>query len=213
MAKYTTSIHDYLRNELINNGYDEFFKNGRFTSDAFITRLIKQDTVNDKEFLKVMKKCIFENFYFEFEDLDNFFKTTFLFNFFYHEIKFQTIELFKLQLLAFMYEKKQAIEFIYDNFEAIISNSNTDTTDGKTQIDNQNRTASTTTPQDEINLDVSNNNLNYADENTVALNQSINKNNSTSKKSNLKIEDIYSTLGLYRTIFNEMEERLFLQIF
>lgn len=210
MAKYTTTIHDYLRNELIEQGYNEFFQDNRFTEGkAFITQLIK----DDETLVPIMLNLIFEHFFFTDAKLDDFFKKTFLYDFYFHEIRFQTIEMFKLSLLAFMNEHKTYIEYIWENFADIISSGGSSTDSGKDESISKTRSATATQPQDNVNIDLNDDFMDYADTNDIQNSSNTYTKGTTTTHRNPKISDIYLVKEIYSNLFEDMEKRLFMAIY
>lgn len=74
-----------------------------------------------------------------------------------------------------------------DNYSDTSNTTHSDTTNGKGGSTDDNRSANATLPQSEVNINVDNTNLNYADENNISRNKNTNFNDTeTSGKSETK---------------------------
>lgn len=218
---------------MIKAGLNEFEVNDRLDRDAsFIFRLIneKPDTI------PLMKTAIFSVFNFSNADLDNWFKLSFLYKFYNRQIKYQTIELFKTNLLGWMHINKKYLEVVWDNYDDIIlGNSRTEneskvvdqkngTRTNLNKNKSQDRSATSDLPQNKINLDVTDNILPYASNNRVAFlsseqsgsatdtNNGLTQNTGNTKSYSFDAEKVLFAQSIFQSQFKQLDKALFLGV-
>ncbi|MEI2422515.1 hypothetical protein V6O07_19715, partial [Arthrospira platensis SPKY2] len=143
-------------------------------------------------------------------------------------IKFQTIESFKFKLVSTFMQQKQYLNTLYDDLDKYINNMNTsknkslgstNQTNTSQSVD-QNRQAFADTPQDEVNLNLDNDRMTYATDNTISKN----KNNSNSKNDtivksdneqtnyNYQLDTFIKSSLVYNNVMKTFDKECFLQI-
>lgn len=235
--KTTTTIEDIIRSSAKRSGYNVFIdENGLFRLNGARTNLIQQ--INDyTDFIKnITDKEIFGFYAFQNKDVDKFFKRAFLLRFINREIAFQTIDIFRPKLISKMIINEQWLTEVYVHFDDIFNgldtgsqNSTNHSITETSQETNQHttgrdRNAKVTLPQDNTNLDLENNLVDYADEtnfdnskqdvNTVSQGTSeTNAQAHQQQQSNSsKIEVLQALNNLYEEKLKEFDKALFLQI-
>lgn len=235
--KTTTTIEDIIRVSAKRSGYNAIIdENGLFRLQGQRTNLIQQ--INDyTQFIQdVTNKEIFGYYSFKNEDVDRFFKRAFLLRFINREIAFQTVDIFRPKLISKMLINEQWLTEVYVHFDDIFNGLDTgsqDSTNHSLTETNQttdqhttarDRNAKVTLPQDNTNLDLENNLVDYADEtnfdnskqdvNTVSHGTSeTNAQAHQQQQSNSsKIEVLQALNNLYDEKLKEFDKALFLQI-
>lgn len=200
----TVTLYEYIRAELIQEGFNEFVDTQGnlifFEDDAqFITKMFSYDA----DISKIVNK-LFHGMGLDESAFDTHFKKGFLYRFANRKINRQTIEAFKLQLLATFMANKTYINHVYADLNKFLAqtaesegksqNINKETSkqsaaqtskqtnnqtsnqtgDGSTTVDN--REASARLPQNNVQLDVASTVMNAADDNRISRNKQLNQN-------------------------------------
>lgn len=216
--KITSSLYYIICSELINNGYNEFITPNRnqLTYYDKNARVISQINMYEKdEIIKACQNTIFYGLSF----LNNYrkrFEKEFINHFLIRNIKYQTYEVARLQLVSFVFENLELIESIY-NAENLLLGKSQMTSTGKTtsETTNKNNSLYADLPQDNINMNVNNDTLDYASNNSI--NKS--KSNGTSDSNNVSNSQSYNIDNLTKLymfkaqLFNDLDKRLFSQLF
>lgn len=221
MARWSITLHDYIRSEMQNRGYNEFIVNQKWDSTAgFMLGLLNEK----EEYIPVMKEIIFNKFEFTTPVLDDWFKLTFLYSFFDYKIKFETIDVFKSHLYAYLYTNKRWIEEVWRNYNDIFSGHSETTGDsnGTNKANNtntlQDRYLNADLPQDTPSMNLNSNVIKYPSSTQARLNKNVNvqdantTNKSNTKSDKLNISDIMTMKEIFPWIFRELDRKLFSQI-
>lgn len=210
--KTTTRMFDIIKSELLNRGEDEFINkvNGHtqltpFNKNYMFTRrIIRYDTL----VAQICNEEFFEGFTFENSDLDFYFKKMLINRFVNREIAFQTVELFSSHLVNFILQHEQYIINLYEHFDDFVSGK-TDSKGGTHDKSGYNN-GYQDLPQDEVNLDLHANEMDYATTNTIQRAFDDKTNDSTNHAYNadtlLKLEDAWDKL------FKKLDKACFLQV-
>ena len=196
MSKHTTTLMEIIQSELQRNGHNEFYNFGQlsFNNDdyAFIQKVLHFDD----DVKKIVDDKIFKGFRFNDERIDRYFKEAFTTRFLDREIGRQTVEAFASLVLyetiiredyiftvfgneLYKYLENH-VDFNSDEIENQISEENQDNTSNETYDENtvskgtsvsDDREATITLPQSEMNINVDNDVLTFADDNTITKNK------------------------------------------
>ena len=216
--KITSSLYYIICSELINSGYNEFITQNRnqLTYYDKNARVISQINMYEKdEIIKACQNTIFYGLSFLNNNRKRFEKE-FINHFLTRNIKYQTYEVARLQLVSFVFENLELIESIYNAENLLLGKSQTTST-GKTtsETTNKNNSLYADLPQDNINMNVNNDTLDYASNNSI--NKS--KSNGTSDSNNVSNSQSYNIDNLTKLymfkaqLFNDLDKRLFSQLF
>lgn len=196
MSKHTTTLMEIIQNELQRNGHNEFYNAGQlsFNNDkyAFIQKVLRFD----HDVKCIIDDIIFKGFKFNDERIDRYFKEAFTTRFLDREIGRQTVEAFASLVLyecliredyiytvfgSELYKYlENHVDFNSDEIENQISEENQDNTSNETYDENtvgkgtsvsDDREATSTLPQSEMNMNVDNDVLTFADDNTITKNK------------------------------------------
>lgn len=208
--KKTTRFYDIIVGEIYK--YKSYLNDGKFSlleGYDIMGHLIRFD--------EPIKKILFKNVFAgldEFAFGDTIAKTIALK---YHDrnIRFESIQSFNLNLLALVYEHETSLNFIYDNdvvsdfiYQKNISNSSSD---GANTFKNTN--LSSDLPDTATNIDLDIDGMDYAD--NVSIGKGYNNNNSATRSTTMQVDldKIKIINELKREFFNDVENRLFSQIY
>jgi hypothetical protein len=212
MSKYTTTINEYLNSELSRMGLNETVNDGKLTffddEFQFIQKILKYDD----DVHNIVTNKIFKGYKLPNNEVDKFFKKSFITRFLDREIGRQTIDAFSSQVLYVTLSHQEYIQTVFGSeyqkyFEQHVdyntdtvgntieqstehgetkqtqesntkdthtdtsneTHSDTSTTTGQTTTDD--RSAESTLPQSEVNINVNNDELSYADTNNISKNK------------------------------------------
>ena len=162
----TTTLYNIIRSELIKEGFNEFVNDqGELVlfneEDQFLTKILKYDD----DVKKIVNKLFTDQSLNDTEN-DEQFKKTFVMRFLNRQINFQTIDMFRVQLLNTFLTNEVYINTVYKDLEKYINQTqennstskqeNDQLNDGTTTSDN--RQAYADLPQNNVQLDVNDNN-------------------------------------------------------
>lgn len=212
MGRYTTTLNEYINGELSRLGQDEFITDGNMVlfdeEFQFIQKILKYDD----DVHNIVTNKIFKGYTLPNNEVDKFFKKSFIARFLDREIGRQTIDAFSSQVLYVTLSHQEYIQTVFGSeyqkyFEQHVdyntdtvgntieqstehgetkqtqesntkdthtdttneTHSDESTTNGQTTTDD--RSAESTLPQSEVNINVNNDELSYADTNNISKNK------------------------------------------
>lgn len=226
MSKHSITLFDYMESILLQNGHDEFFKDGVFKKDNLVFynkehSIIHRLLTYESDVHELVNSHLFFNHTLKTQEADLHFKKTFLTRFLNRQIKFQTIESFMAQLVHTFLIHENYLNQLYLELDKYVTGMSTteqlnhQLNDGKTTTDV--RTASASLPQSNVQLDVDNTIMETADENNISRNKQTNTQQtdgqtSTENKS-FRLDDLIKTQGLLENVLIEFDKKCFSQLF
>lgn len=212
MSKTTATLFKIIRDDLINNGHNEFWNNGQITDNNDEFAITKKILRYDDDVKVSTDRIIFGGFTFEHEITDKLFKKMFLNKFIDCQIMKQTIDSFQHNLVYELISKEVAIDiYCRQMADYILGKEKTEgerDNDGDTNL----RNVYADDPQDIINFDLNNPIFEYANNHSGA--KSDNKDHSeyweTREKQDL--EKVTRSIHALDEIFKILYKRLFLHI-
>ena len=216
MSKYTTTIEEIIRSELNNRCFNEFFNNGQITAlnkdYSFIQKMIKFDD----DVKSIVDEMFFLNFKFDDETIDKKFKKMFVDRFLNREIKYQTVEAFASRLIYYVMAHEDYIRYVFTEIENYLTGKSTsqDNSSNHEKSTNEYRALTSTLPQTEVNMNVDNDHMDYADTNNISKTkdekdaEAESHNQSNSYDLNV-LQEIYNMRNL---IFMDIDKECFLQV-
>lgn len=185
MSKYTTSIYELLASEAYKHGFNDFLAPDGMHLITYGDNLAFINKLNayDKDVQTWANSALFAGHKLTSEGADAFFKKEFVARFVNREIKYQTVDIWRIALTAEMVKYDQWLSATFDNFLKVYTNekdgkttgnllanqtntSNTDFT-GKATTDTTNQTRhrdlDATLPQNETSLSLDSDDVPYAD--------------------------------------------------
>lgn len=216
----TATIMDLINSELQKQGNSEFVKDGKLVffdeDEQFIQKIMKYD--EDVE--KIVTDKIFKGFTFDNEQTDHDFKKTFVNQFLDREIMYQTVEKFASQVIRLTLQHEKYIENAYEKYQELLTQEqwHEDEKNSKQDSTNttDNRNLRSTLPQDEINMNIENTDMKYADENSIDKQQQ--KGNETgnekgnSKDNQYNVETLKSLQNIFKELFEIYDRYCFLHV-
>lgn len=222
-------LYDYYKTKLIEKGLNEFIsETGELilfdTEFQFTTKILKFD-----EDIKLITNELFNQLTLEDDLKDNHFKRNFLMKFIHRKIGTQTIEMFQMQLMTTFLTYENYLNSLYNDLEKYILNENISVGQNSGESSDEsisnnvtkNRQAFTTLPQNNINIDLNNDILRSADDNTISNNSTDsttkNKSNNDSESMNnsksYNLDQLVKSNHLFNNILDEFDKRCFYQLF
>ena len=216
MSKHTTTLMDILRSELIKSGENEFINNGRLTffdnDFAFIEKVARFDD----DVYHIVTSRFFGGRSYPDEAIDRNFKQAFTNRFMDRQIGRQTLEAFQAQVVTLYIQYAEYIYYTFGKLDDFIENKSTSETHSDEQSTNTSdyRGLEATLPQTEINLDVTDDDLNFADTNNINKRQDKgnSKANSNSENRTFNPDNLEKVFLMKERIMNKFDEKCFLQI-
>lgn len=216
MSKHTTTLMDILRSELIKKGENEFINNGRLTffdnDYAFIEKVARFDD----DVYNIVTSRFFGGRSYPDKAIDRNFKQAFTNRFMDRQIGRQTLEAFQSQVVTLYIQYAEYIYYTFGKLDDFIENKSTSETHSDEQSTNTSdyRGLEATLPQTEINLDVTDDDLNYADTNNINKRQDKgnSKANSNSENRTFNPDNLEKVFLMKERIMNKFDEKCFLQI-
>jgi len=212
MSKVTTSLSDIMQSELIKDGFDEMVdKEGNlvFYDDnfSFIQKVLRFEP----EVEKVVTSRLFGGLTFESELVDKIIKRLFIVRFFDREIAQQTIEAFSLQVQRVSLTYETYINESILNISKYVLGQLETTSSGDSENENNRRSLNADLPQDNINMSLQNDVLNFATTNDISKDLSKGKNNNETITNRYDINNLLKSKNILNNVMDEYDKKCFLQ--
>lgn len=216
MSKYTTTLNEYINSELMRQGKNEFINNGHlsFFDDkyAFIQKILYYDD----DVADIVTYQIFKGFQFTDKNVDKLFKQTFVTRFLDREISRQTIEAFASQVLSITIQHQEYIISVFselDKFANGESSGNENSNSDRTTID-EHREAKSTLPQNEVNINVDHDELDFADENRITKDKHTDNYNESSSytRNTYNPDNLEKIFDMKERLMDKFDKKCFMQI-
>lgn len=224
----TVTIYNIIQSELIKKGFNEFVDDqGNLvffdTDHQFMTKIFSYD----KDVAEIVNQ-FFTGLSLKNTEHDKHFKKAFLYRFINRRINRQTVEAFRLELLATFLSNQDYINRIYSDVDLFLTQtarsdqqnkqSNKQKNDGSTTSDN--RSAFSELPQNNVQLDVNSTVMSSANDNTISRNKQTNiqetdgltAGESTGENKAYQLDELFKTNGLMERIYNVFDVKCFLQV-
>lgn len=233
----TTTLYKIIQSELFKQGNNEFegdspntsvFPLGKFNyyddDYQFLAKVLKYD-----DDVESIVNWLFNGLSLNQDEFDLHFKKAFIYRFANRQINKQTIESFKMDLITTFLVNEDFINRMYEDVDLFLTqtgensqkniqeskhiNDSTSTTD--------NRQAYADLPQSSTNLNVDDDVMKYATDNTISKNKQTNKQKSddlatgTTRGSNKSyhLDELMKTKGMLENILDLFDRKCFLQVF
>src|SRR5699024_1198948 len=198
--------------ELIKDGFDEMVdKEGNlvFYDDnfSFIQKVLRFEP----EVEKVVTSRLFGGLTFESELVDKIIKRLFIVRFFDREIAQQTIEAFSLQVQRVSLTYETYINESILNISKYVLGQLETTSSGDSENENNRRSLNADLPQDNINMSLQNDVLNFATTNDISKDLSKGKNNNETITNRYDINNLLKSKNILNNIMDEYDKKCFLQ--
>ena len=140
------------------------------------------------------------------------FEREFLQRFINRVIKYQTVDLFSTYLASFISEYQELINYTYDKFDMLVTGQVETVSNNNSTSTNKSNSIFSNLPQNQINMNLDIDTLDYADDNTISKTRATNSGTDRSTSSAYDIEALSKISALKEQIFNDMDSLLFSQI-
>ena len=141
------------------------------------------------------------------------FEREFLQRFINRVIKYQTVDLFSTYLASFVSEYKELINYTYDKYDMLVMGQVETVSNNNSTSTNKSNSIYSNLPQNQINMNLDIDTLDYADDNTISKNRSTNSGTARSTSSAYDIDALNKISALKEQIFKDMDRLLFSQIY
>lgn len=210
--KTTATLFGMLKAEMINQGLNEFFNNNQITTFDDEFQFIKKMMKYDDDTHNLVTKMFFQGYEFEDKNVDRNFKKMFLNRFLNRQIQTQTVEVFSSKLLSKTMQHEMYLIEVLSNLSKYILGENTNETTGTNNNTTDNRNLRNDLPQTLSNINVNDDIIAYATENTINKNQSKGNNNTQSKNQAYNLDNLQKSRNLLEPIFLDIDRSCFLQV-
>lgn len=196
--KTTTTIHNFILSELLNNGFNLYQDNHQimFYNNLISQKIIKYD--DDVKFL--LEKTIFYGL----SDVSLTFKKSFLARFENRVIRFQTIDLFSVKLFSFIFPKISYINNLFDNAENFMKEKSISNNNAKSTTLSKDNSLFADLPQTETNINLDVEGLPFATTTDLSKSKNENISENNSENNSFNIENL--------TLYNEEVNKLFIEL-
>lgn len=141
------------------------------------------------------------------------FEREFLQRFLTRVIKYQTVDSFKLYLSSFISSNIELINYVYDRYDELALGQSDTTNNANSLSTNKSNSIFSNLPQNEVNMNLDIDTMSYADNNTINKSKSTGSDTSHSSSKSYNVDTLNKLKQLKESIFNEMDKRLFSQLF
>ena len=141
------------------------------------------------------------------------FEREFLQRFINRVIKFQTVDLFSSYLASFVSEYQELINYTYDKYDMLVTAQVETVTNNNSTSTNKSNSIYSNLPQNQINMNLDIDTLDYADDNTISKSRATNSGTDRTTSSAYDIEALNKISALKEQIFKDMDNLLFSQIY
>lgn len=140
------------------------------------------------------------------------FEREFLQRFINRVIKYQTVDLFATYLATFISEYQELINYCYDKYDLLVTGQVDTVSHNNSTSTNKSNSIYSNLPQNQINMNLDIDTLDYADDNTITKNRATNSGTDKSTSSAYDIEALSKISALKEQIFKDMDKLLFSQL-
>ena len=141
------------------------------------------------------------------------FEREFLQRFINRVIKYQTVDLFSSYLASFVSEYQELINYTYDKYDMLVTGQVETVSNNNSTSTNKTNSIYSNLPQNQINMNLDIDTLDYADDNTISKSRATNSGTDRSTSSAYDIEALSKISALKEQIFKDMDNLLFSQIY
>ena len=141
------------------------------------------------------------------------FEREFLQRFINRVIKYQTVDLLSMYLASFISEYQELINYTYDKYDMLVTGQVETVSNNNSRSTNKTNSIYSNLPQNQINMNLDIDTLDYADDNTISKNRSTNSGTDRSTSSAYDIDALNKLSALKEQIFKDMDNLLFSQLY
>ena len=209
-VKTTSRLYDIICAELDRHEFEIYRSNNQIIfNQANLMR--KTLEYKDPYFIKMLQETLFygtssinQRQRFEMEFLQRFINRV---------IKYQTVDLFSTYLASFVSEYQELINYCYDKYDLLVTGQVETVSNNNSTSTNKSNSIYSNLPQNQINMNLDIDTLDYADDNTITKSRATNSGTDRSTSSAYDIEALSKISALKEGIFKDMDRLLFSQIY
>lgn len=200
-----------LQSELQNRGFNEFYNDNQLTFYEDEHVFIKKILNYDKDVEEIVNLKFFFNIKLDNPEHDKKFKRQWMNKFLNYRPSFQTMEIFASEVVYVFMNNIDFLNEYYENITDYVRGKQDNKNVGNENRITDNRYAQATLPQDEVNLNVDDTILNYADENQITRNKETLERENKDDNFNYDLETLNNSRVLLKQVFEEFEKHCFLK--
>lgn len=208
--KTTSRLYDIIYGELDRHRVEIYRNNNQIIfNQANLMR--KTLEYKDPNFIKMLQ----ETFFYGTSTINQRqrFEREFLQRFINRVIKYQTVDLFATYLASFVSEYHELINYCYDKYDMLVTGQVDTVSNNNSTSTNKSNSIYSNLPQNQINMSLDSDTLDYADDNTISKNRSTNSGTDKSTSSAYDIDALNKISALKEQIFKDMDSLLFSQLY
>lgn len=207
--KTTTRLYDIINGELERHRAEIYRTNNQiiFNQSNLIRKTLEY---KDTYFIKMLRETLF--FGTTTINQRERFEREFLQRFINRVIKYQTVDLFANYLATFVSEYQELINYCYDNYDLLVTGQVDTVSNNNSTSTNKSNSIYSNLPQNQINMNLDIDTLDYADDNTISKSRATNSGTDRSTSSAYDIEALSKISVLKEQIFKDMDRLLFSQL-
>ena len=209
-VKTTSRLYDIIYGELERHRAEIYRSNNQIIfNQANLMR--KTLEYKDPHFIKMLE----DNLFYGTSTINQRqrFEREFLQRFINRVIKFQTVDLFSTYLASFISEYQELINYTYDKYDILVTGQVETVSNNNTTSTNKTNSIYSNLPQNQINMNLDIDTLDYADDNTISKSRSTNSGTDRSTSSAYDIDALNKISALKEQIFKDMDNLLFSQLY
>lgn len=208
--KTTSRLYDVIYGELECHRAEIYRSNNQliFNQNNLMRKTLEY---KDPYFIKMLQETLF----FGTSTINNRerFEREFLQRFINRVIKYQTADLFSTYLATFVSEYQELINYCYDNYDKLVLGQVDTVNNNNSTSTNKSNSIYSNLPQNQINMNLDIDTLDYADDNTITKSRANNSGTDKSTSSAYDIDALSKISALKEQIFKDMDSLLFSQIY
>lgn len=209
-VKTTSRLYDIIYGELERNRYEIYRSNNQiiFNKNNLMRKTLEYQ---DAKFIKILQ----DNLFYGTSTINQRerFEREFLQRFINRVIKYQTADLFSSYLASFVSEYQELINYCYDKYDMLVTGQVDTVSNNNSTSTNKTNSIYSNLPQNQINMNLDIDTLDYADDNTITKTRGINSGTDKSTSSAYDIDALSKISDLKEQIFKDMDSLLFSQLY
>ena len=209
-VKTTSRLYDIIYGELERHRAEIYRSNNQliFNQNNLMKKTLEY---KDTYFIKMLQ----ENIFYGTSNINQRerFEREFLQRFINRVIKYQTVDLFSIYLASFVSEYQELINYTYDKYDMLVTGQVETVSNNNSTSTNKSNSIYSNLPQNQINLNLDIDKLEYADDNTISKSRATNSGTDKSTSSAYDIDALSKISALKEQIFKDMDNLLFSQIY
>lgn len=208
--KTTSRLYDIIYGELERHRAEIYRSNNQliFNQNNLMRKTLEY---KDTYFIKMLRETLFygttpinQRERFEREFLQRFINRV---------IKYQTVDLFATYLATFVSEYQELINYCYDKYDMLVTGQVDTVNNNNSTSTNKSNSIYSNLPQNQVNMNLDIDTLDYADDNTITKSRATNSGTDKSTSSAYDIDALSKISALKEQIFKDMDSLLFSQLY